>query len=748
MRFFVRFLLVVTVLLVAVSAVLTWWLLTQENIERWVLDPIERRTGVAITIDGVDIGLDGLGIRDVTIGEASSERPLLSAAEITARPEWDPLLQGQIVLSEIHVTGLHLDLVRNEDGGSNVQRILELFSREPTHEEPAGPTTDEGPVPATVRLERIAVDDARLTFLDGFERPGRPLRIGLELEHLVVTRLDGPNPTHVDLGGAITIGTDVQAEVAATGTLSIAPPAVVLERLTVSEIDVDTLVASLSQPGPGEESEALDLDGVRIETPLEIGRVRFEGFDFEQIRATAELDGTALAVHDVTAVLGRAPLRASAEIDFGVAGFAYDVRANLRHLEPARLGGPIPKIDWGRSAAARATVDARLRLAGTELPRLRETLDLKLDVHLDMLDLDALLTAGESDEDRELGPYDTGGSRVALDLQVDRIWAGPYEIHGLVSQARLADGKLALPKLDADVVGGRASARVDIDLTRPGLAYSGHIELQDADVQRLAAPLPEDQMGTRSGRLGFATDFRGSGTRSNTALAALEADADLSWTDGRVANSVILRRVSNLTGIPGFRNLEVMDSGGHLKLRRGVLSTDRIRVWGPEACIQAEGTVGPESAVDLTLALGIGPNSRRELFSTGIVLPYVQGEDGWRFVPVNVRGTLSDPKYSIPSRAVLKSALTAVPDVGVGVVSGSLGATGSLLRGGTDALASGTEAILPGASGRAAGSVLRGSGRLLGGGTQAAGNLVDGIGSWITGRSRSSGGTPDREEKR
>ena len=204
----------------------------------------------------------------------------------------------------------------------------------------------------------------------------------------------------------------------------------------------------------------------------------------------------------------------------------------------------------------------------------------------------------------------------------------------------------------------------------------------------------------------MTVNWAGAGTNLPAAWDHLDAKGKLSWTQGRVSNSSYLAEISQITGIPGFRDLIVMDSGGPFQIHQGILSSDGLRVWGPDASIQAAGTIAGSGKVDAEVALGIGPNANRELFSTGLVLPYVKGKNGWRFIPLHLSGPIEDPNMSIAPSTVLRSALTMIPDVSIGAVSRGAHATRAVGK----AVVDGGRAVVDGT----VGSLFRGLKRALG----------------------------------
>lgn len=734
MRYLFRSLVVLLALVAGAMVAVSWWVLRPEVLEKYVLDAVEDRTGIDIDVGTVRLGLDGILLVDVSVFEPrdpeQDEEPprFLQVERIAVRPEWRALLSRRVVISYAAVDGLHTAIHRGADGSSNLGRLFRAFSRlEEAETAPAAPPAEPA---AAVELQRIVVRESKIEYTDRHERARHPLRLALDVKSLTVRGLTDGAPSSFELDAAVTVGTDTHSTIEGTGTIGMSP-VVIDTDLELSEVDVDTLVPNLSNPENDDVPGPLPLEGLRVDGRINVARVQYEGLTFTKAKAVARLDGTDLNVSSVHANIAGGKAVVTADIDFGQKGFRYTATARLADVRLAKAGGLLAPIQWGRSPNPRANIDADLSMAGTTAERLLDTISLQATVEVDTLDLDAVLDRYGPSNPRDLGPFDTGDGTMEATLTIDRMDAYPFDFTDVSARARLAKSRLTVSPLTARIAEGTLRISTDVDLAVHGLSYGGTISLADARMEPLTAGIQRRGFGTRTGVFGLEAQLQGRGTDTRTLISKIDATGHVAWTDGRVANSDYLKELADVTGIPGFRDLVVMNSGGKFRLRNGVLSTDRMRIWGPDAGIQVAGELDQDLEVNAQVALGIGPNSNRELFSTGIALPYVKGKHGWRFVPVNVTGNVYDPSMSIPPKAVLRSALTAVPAAGVGVVSTGLGA----VRGGTRAVLDGTRRLLPGtaaATTESADAVDDGTGLVEGavrGGANAVDSVFDGIGS-------------------
>ncbi|MDG2303545.1 MAG: AsmA-like C-terminal region-containing protein [Candidatus Binatia bacterium] len=753
MRSLFRILLGLAALTVVGVIAAGWWFLRPEIIERYVLDSIEERTGIEVEISGMGLALEGVEVRGVKVFAPSSSGganpAVLQIRELAVRPVWRKLLDGRIVISTVFVDGIDLSIHRGPNGESNLQRLLDAIAAGEETQSASPEAADSGDdMLATLELDHIVIHDSEVQLHDEHQRPSRPLQLEIDLKRLELTGLAHQNPLKFNLEGAITLGTDTHSTIAGSGTMTTTPVAIDAD-LTLSEVDVDTLVPNVANPDNDDVPGPLPLEDLRVNARLRVDRVRYEGFEFTDAKAVATLEGTQLSLPDVHADIAGGTADVTADIDFGVKGFRYSGTAKLHDVKLAEAHGLLDPIDWGRHPETTASAVVRLKMAGTTDERLLDTIALDGNIDIDILDLDAVLGRYAPSNPRDLGPYDTGDGRMTVDVRVATLLADPWILSTVAGAATLEKSRIQVPKLDGLLAKGAFSILASVDLSTPGLSYSGTISLRDAQIPELTASLKDQGgFGTRTGIFATEMQLTGHGTDPRAVLNQVEIDGQISWTKGRVTGSDYLKKISNITGIPGFRDLVVMNSGGKFRVRKGILSSDRLRLWGPEAGIQASGTLNTNQDVDLKLALGIGPNSNRDLFSTGIALPYVTGKDGWRFIPLNISGNVRDPQMRIPPKAVFQSALMTVPSASIGLVSTGLDA----VRGGTRAVLDGARSVVPGSSAAAdqTESLVGGSTRLVEdavrGGGNAIGSVLGGFGSFFGRDDEDDDHRPDAEK--
>jgi AsmA protein len=138
---------------------------------------LARDLGRPITLGNIETKLwGGLGVRvsDASIGPGEGEdRPLLELrrAEVSLALLRAALTRGK----EIHVRGavvegLRLNVLKLADGTTNVERVARALEKKakaaPAPEQPGEPARPGEPALRSLRVDRAAVENARVAFLD------------------------------------------------------------------------------------------------------------------------------------------------------------------------------------------------------------------------------------------------------------------------------------------------------------------------------------------------------------------------------------------------------------------------------------------------------------------------------------------------------------------------------------------------------------------------------------------------------
>jgi hypothetical protein len=373
----------------------------------------------------------------------------------------------------------------------------------------------------------------------------------------------------------------------------------------------------------------------------------------------------------------------------------------LRDAEITLPDGLISGIQLSSSAALlsdRHDFSVSLKLASTGLPAFTLTAEgslhgqgpaLKVNIYIPEVDLSGLAKAQRSEEPgkkaapaKELGPIKTGGLDVDLHLEVGKVRIRTVEVTGLEADLRLADDKLELDRLLAQVAGGQVTLRAKVDLAKVGLAYQGSLSIDDVQLSQMASY--SQRPIAAKGQASLSLNLAGRGTRLPEAWEQLEGSGELHIPEATVTGSPFMRAVADITGINGFERFNMKNSGGRFDIRRGRIRTSRMVFGNDSARLLLMGSGGFDTSIDAEAWVGVGPKAQRELLSVGTLMPYMKDDEGWTNIPVAIKGTLAKPKVSIPPRVLAETMIHLIPDATGRILRESGKATDNILKGGAD----------------------------------------------------------------
>jgi AsmA protein len=552
-------------------------------------DVLSRQLGRPVSIGDVGVKLwGGLGVRvtDVGIGAGEGEDvPLLELPR--AEVEASLLRAVRTGGEEIHVRsavleGLRLNVVKLPDGTTNLERVTKALEEGGAREaEPAeaapGPEADGEPAIRVLRVDRAAVEDARIAFLDRTVKGSKELVIDdLDLE---VRDLETGEPLELALRAAVLAerqNLELRVKAAPLGpALAVVPEEIVLK---VEPIVLDPLAPFL----PAE----IGFRGGRFEADLEAklgaavpggeGTTRIVGgFKATRLVFDGQEGGKALDAAldaDLEADVGAGDLRIGRlELAIGPAGLTGKGRATGlrsdsprfegleivgRNLDPAALAayypplrkhlggvvvaGPIGLSVRGEGSQSAQTADVRLDLTPVRLvvpDQLTKAAGAPLLV---------LLRAAVS-EDGGRVRFDATAELAGVDLRpggtvakkpgdpLSVKTAGSYEAKGDAQHVRLDSLEVALL---ADRLQGSADVRLAGTGAKATTRFEAQLRGERLDLDRLLLPSEPAPKGTKAAQAEEEpldpAEFAGLSGTANVRLGSLRMK-------GLTARDVVLR---------------------------------------------------------------------------------------------------------------------------------------------------------------------------------------------------------------
>ncbi|HAM52423.1 MAG TPA: hypothetical protein DCP92_17635, partial [Nitrospiraceae bacterium] len=138
--------------------------LGSDRLKAIIIPKIEEFTGRKTNIGNIDVSLfKGIDVEGISLMDREGKGEFLNVREFVLNYSLLPLLHKQLVIRKIKVVSPSVALVRGKDGTYNFSDILE---KEKAGKKETKPAAEEEGLPFSVITDKIAVQDARMTFSD------------------------------------------------------------------------------------------------------------------------------------------------------------------------------------------------------------------------------------------------------------------------------------------------------------------------------------------------------------------------------------------------------------------------------------------------------------------------------------------------------------------------------------------------------------------------------------------------------
>jgi hypothetical protein len=436
--------------------------------QRFVAGKIQQRVGERVNgsfeLGELDFALGGkIALRNVSIRDEAGDE-VIGLATLEVVPRWGSLLEGAPVIERIALDGVHVHLVQNEDGSSNLKK---LFKKKPPKPPPKEPTQ---PKETRISIEQLHIGDVDVTIekpdgtiiavqdfgLDGSviavpatksaEIDIPRITLGLSLQKkkdglsLEVSGIETGLKVDLDHGaGSVVLArTKAHAKVAQKG----AP-------LRELDLDLEAVSATIE---PGQLAATVDklLLGALVLQSLEVkGRVDDKGgLEGDQ---KVQIVGLKLDAERLNKLIHKKLLASDIEIETTISGPPEKIEL----LSTIKTAGGELKLS-GVVNAAGDEPEFDLSLVGSDIESAKLVISDKLPpIELSRLQL-GLRGKGATKEDAEID----------IGLRVGPTKVGKYALDELVVDAHFDGGVIELAPLRVDAFGDQIIVRGKIDIVR------------------------------------------------------------------------------------------------------------------------------------------------------------------------------------------------------------------------------------------------------------------------------------------
>jgi len=565
----------------------------------------------------------GIALGKTSLSEAGSDKVFvaLDSAEVAVRTM--PLLSGEVAVETLKIAGLRANVVHRKDGSTNYADLAG------GKEAPA-----KGEKPPVLRIAEVQIEKAQLSYRD--EASGQELNIA-DL-NVKTGRLDGQTPGEVSLVAHITgkkPEVDLRAQTSGALRFDLAKAEFAFDKFSAQakgRIDRDALEADFSAP------------------KVEVTPSRAAG---SEVRGSVLIKGPQ---RNLSAKLRIAAVEGTAKA-LTVPSIALELDAAMEHLKmkaslQAALKANLEKQDLDADVSGKLDDAAmKVKLALTNFAPLAAT----FDASFDRLNVDQYLPPEKKDaktDDRvDLAPLK--GKKVSGKLAVGNLVVKHVKMENVKAEMKLADGRLEISPLTANLYGGSTSGSLVAD------ANGNKVHVKEAAQNVAIGALLRDaaHKDLLEGKGSVALDVQTTGATVPAMKKALAGTAHLAMKDGAIKGFNLADTARNVKSAIGMKaakpdpsqKTDFSDLSASFNIKNGVAHNEDLKAQSPFLRLGGAGNIDiGNSTLDYTAKATLVATSKGQ---GGRAVNDVAGVT----VPVKLSGALDSPTWNVDYSALAGS---------------------------------------------------------------------------------------------
>ncbi|MDD5233081.1 MAG: AsmA-like C-terminal region-containing protein [Syntrophales bacterium] len=623
--------------------------LTDERVRAIVSELAEKSLNRKVLLGEADLSLfRGIVVRGIEIKEKDGETAFVKAKEFNLMYRFLPLLSGRLVIGRLGLLEPEVYLKKNPDGSFNFSDIG--VSGEERKKEAAG-------LPFSLDIKKLSIEKARISYADPKGNPKKAellLNADLGIGAVSDRTLSSQGSFSLTIVEAVFQGTaglvrDVRADVRYKTDLDLER-----ERITLHSVDAEIMKIPLQLQGSIDYAA-----GPAYSLDLEVQNADLSNIRNELISAflpgAGNTGGKATVMLRAERKPGKeSPVLYKGDVKLNRVSFAYK--------------GIRPVMDGSLKLAPEVITIERIRLiAGDSSADITGSVknygaypDADIDVRSESLPLDQLIvpaapvskpqTPGTEPEPMNLK------MRVSASLDIRQTQYKGIPIKNLKSRLELKENVLRIVSLTGNTLSGSFTLSGAANLARRGTAYNMAADLKGVRIEELVdAFAPPRARGKLLGILSGNAELSGAGTLPANVKRNLKGKGSFAVRNGSLRNAELSSGLLALLGLQDLREIPIQTAEGRFTVSGGIVNL-RSLVESRDLGLEQTGTIGLDEKLDLGILVKVSERLAPKLVSQSAVARFLSSEKGWTSVPLRVRGTISDPSYSVDVRAAGRKA--------------------------------------------------------------------------------------------
>lgn len=243
-------------------------------------------------------------------------------------------------------------------------------------------------------------------------------------------------------------------------------------------------------------------------------------------------------------------------------------------------------------------------------------------------------------------------------VKAARCVAHGLEMTSLSLRLVMREGVADVQDITFDAYGGRARGSVTLRPFEPHLPFSLDETAEGIGIGPLIAALAPAQKGTVEGKAKLTV--RLSGEAGGAALLPTVSGAgSLAIEDGKIASVGVIKQVMGVLEIAGAKGIAKDETpfdglSASFDLKAGTATTRDLAFRSADLNGDGAGTVGAGGAVRIDLLASFAKAISDQLVAKTHALAIRQGPDGRLSVPLQIRGTIQEPRIQLDLEKVIR----------------------------------------------------------------------------------------------
>jgi AsmA protein len=241
-------------------------------------------------------------------------------------------------------------------------------------------------------------------------------------------------------------------------------------------------------------------------------------------------------------------------------------------------------------------------------------------------------------------PFDVSGY-----LFVKQAIFGSNVVSNLRTNYELKNNLLAYGPLTGQFAGGNLNVHGQVDLTRQGFIYTGHVVVQKINLATFTPQIDTVYADTLSGTMDGAIDYSGAGTKRLRIQQNMAAKGNFNIVNGQMHGTELWNSVASLFNINSLQEFSFVQGKGDFSLKTGGYLSYSAQFLGSRVKVLPTGTALSDGTINADVDVFLAPELSAEIDPEAKFGAYIKDDQGWGYVPLKVSGKVAKPLVKVDS---------------------------------------------------------------------------------------------------